>query len=72
MCRRPRSRPSTALGPAPEFGALVGLGFPLALIGSAVVVVGAGGLIGHLRSRVARSDLKDLGDELESGTAAVS
>ena len=32
---------------------------------------GAGGLIGHLRGGVSRGDLKDLGDELERGTAAV-
>ena len=31
----------------------------------------AGGLIGHLRGGVSRGDLKDLGDELEAGTAAV-
>jgi uncharacterized membrane protein len=52
-------------------GALVGLVFPPALIGSAVVGAGAGGLIGHLRGGVSRGDLKELGDELEQGTAAV-
>jgi uncharacterized membrane protein len=45
--------------------------FPPALIGSAVVGAGAGGLIGHLRGGVSRGDLKELGDELEQGTAAV-
>ena len=52
-------------------GALVGLLFPPALIGSAVVGAGAGGLIGHLRGGVSRGDLKDLGEELEQGSAAV-
>jgi len=52
-------------------GALVGLVFPPALIGSAIVGAGAGGLIGHLRGGVSRDDLKELGDALEEGNAAV-
>ena len=52
-------------------GALVGIIFPPAIIGSAIVGAGAGGLIGHLRGGVSRDDLKDLGDELEAGNAAV-
>jgi uncharacterized membrane protein len=52
-------------------GALVGLVFPPAVLGSAIVGATAGGLVGHLRGGVSRGDLKDLGDELESGTAAV-
>src|SRR5512133_1758868 len=52
-------------------GALVGIIFPPAIIGSAVVGAGAGGLIGHLRGGVSRDDLKELGDELEAGSAAV-
>jgi uncharacterized membrane protein len=52
-------------------GALVGIIFPPAIIGSAIVDAGAGGLIGHLRGGVSRDDLKDLGDELEAGNAAV-
>jgi uncharacterized membrane protein len=52
-------------------GALVGIIFPPAIIGSAVVGAGAGGLIGHLRRGVSRDDLKELGDELEAGNAAV-
>jgi uncharacterized membrane protein len=52
-------------------GALVGILFPPALIGSAVVGATAGGLVGHLRGGVSRGDLKDLGDELEAGNAAV-
>ena len=52
-------------------GALVGIIFPPAILGSAIVGAGAGGLIGHLRKGISRDDLKDLGDELEAGTAAV-
>ena len=52
-------------------GALVGLVFPPALIGSAIVGAGAGGLVGHLSKGISRGDLKDLGEELEAGTAAV-
>jgi uncharacterized membrane protein len=52
-------------------GALVGILFPPAIIGSAIVGAGAGGLIGHLRGGVSRDDLKELGDELEAGSAAV-
>ena len=52
-------------------GALVGLVFPPALIGSAIVGAGAGGLVGHFSRGIPRGDLKDLGDELERGTAAV-
>ena len=47
---------------------MVGLLFPPALIGSAIVGATAGGLIGHLRGGVSRGDLKDLGDELEPAT----
>src|SRR5215212_1983288 len=52
-------------------GALVGLVFPPALLGSAIVGAGAGGLVGHLRKGISRGDLKDLGEELEAGSAAV-
>ena len=52
-------------------GALVGIIFPPAILGSAIVGAGAGGLIGHLRGGVSRDDLKELGDELEAGSAAV-
>ena len=52
-------------------GALVGLIFPPAILGAAIVGAGAGGLTGHLAGGISRGDLKDLGDELEAGTAAV-
>jgi uncharacterized membrane protein len=52
-------------------GALVGILFPPALLGSAIVGASAGGLIGHLTRGISRDDLKELGDELEAGSAAV-
>jgi uncharacterized membrane protein len=52
-------------------GALVGILFPPALIGSAIVGAGAGGRIGHLSRGIPRGDLKELGEELERGSAAV-
>ena len=52
-------------------GALVGIVFPPAILGSAIVGAGAGGLAGHLTRGMSRGDLKDLGDELENGSAAV-
>ena len=52
-------------------GAIVGLVFPPALIGTAIVGAGAGGLIGHLSRGISRGELKDLGDELDQGNAAV-
>jgi uncharacterized membrane protein len=52
-------------------GALVGILFPPAIIGSAIVGAGAGGLIGHITNGISRGDLKDLGEALEEGSAAV-
>ena len=52
-------------------GSLVGIIFPPAVIGSAIVGAGAGGLTGHLTRGISRGDLKDLGEELEAGSAAV-
>ena len=52
-------------------GALVGLVFPPAILGSAIVGAGAGALTGHFARGISRGDLKDLGEELDAGTAAV-
>jgi uncharacterized membrane protein len=52
-------------------GALVGLVFPPAVLGSAIVGAVPGGLVGHLRKGISRGDLKELGEELDAGTAAV-
>jgi uncharacterized membrane protein len=49
----------------------VGILFPPSVIGSAVVGGAAGALIGHLRRGMSRGDMKDLGETLEAGTAAL-
>ena len=52
-------------------GALIGLVFPAAVVGSAIVGAGAGALTGHLSRGISRGDLRELGEELDAGTAAV-
>jgi uncharacterized membrane protein len=52
-------------------GALVGLLFPPALIGSAAVGAAVGGFGGHLWRGMSRSDLKDLGELLDEGEAGL-
>ena len=52
-------------------GALLGILFPPSIIGSAVVAGAAGGLMGHLWHGMSRSDMKDLGEALDDGDAAL-
>ncbi len=52
-------------------GALIGILFPPSIIGSAVVVGAAGGIIGHLWHGMSRGDMKDLGEALDTGEAAL-
>jgi uncharacterized membrane protein len=52
-------------------GVLVGILFPPALIGEAVVIGAAGGLIGHFWKGMSRKDVKELGEELDAGEAAL-
>jgi uncharacterized membrane protein len=52
-------------------GAVVGILFPPSLIGGALVGAAGGGLIGHLWKGMSRSDMKDLGEALDAGTAAL-
>jgi uncharacterized membrane protein len=52
-------------------GALVGLIFPPAIIGSAVVGAAVGAFGGHLSKSLSRSEMKDIGDLLENGEAAL-
>lgn len=52
-------------------GALVGLIFPPALIGSAAVGAAVGAFGGHLSRGMSRSDMKDLGDLLDEGQAGL-
>jgi len=49
----------------------VGILFPPALIGEAVVIGAAGGLIGHFWKGMSRADVKELGELLDSGQAAL-
>src|SRR3954471_14615866 len=52
-------------------GALVGILFPPAIIGTALVGSAAGGVIGHLWHGLSRADVKDLGETLDAGEAAL-
>lgn len=52
-------------------GALVGVLFPPSIIGTAIVGGAAGGVAGHLSRGMSRGDLKDLGEALDEGTAAL-
>lgn len=52
-------------------GALVGLLFPPAIIASAAVAGAAGGFAGHLWKGMSRSDVKELGDVIDEGEAAL-
>jgi uncharacterized membrane protein len=52
-------------------GAVVGILFPPSLIGGALVGAAGGGLIGHIYGGMSRSDMKDLGEALDAGTAAL-
>jgi uncharacterized membrane protein len=52
-------------------GALVGVLFPPSVLGAAVVGGAVGGIGGHFRKGISRSDMKELGETLESGEAAL-
>jgi uncharacterized membrane protein len=52
-------------------GALVGVIFPPAILGSAVVGAAAGGGIGHALRGMSRNDAKELGEQLDAGEAAL-
>jgi uncharacterized membrane protein len=52
-------------------GAVVGLLFPPALIGSALVGAAAGGVGGHLYKGMSRSDVKEFGEIIDAGEAAL-
>ena len=52
-------------------GALVGIVFPPAILGAALVGAAAGGGIGHAMGGMSRSDAKELGDYLDTGQAAL-
>lgn len=52
-------------------GALVGILFPPSVLGAAVVGGAAGGVIGHLARGMSRHDMKELGELLDAGQAAI-
>ena len=52
-------------------GAVVGVLFPPAIIPMAAAGGVTGGLIGHVWRGMSRSDMKDLGEYLDAGTAAL-
>jgi uncharacterized membrane protein len=53
-------------------GALMGIIFPPAVLGAAVVGAAAGGGIGHVLGGMSRGDAKDLGERLNEGQAALA
>ena len=52
-------------------GALVGILFPPSIIGSAVVGAAIGGVSGHLWKGMSRADVKEFGDVIDAGEAAL-
>lgn len=52
-------------------GAVVGLLFPPTIIAMAAAGGATGGIIGHLSRALSRSDVKDLGEMLDAGQAAL-
>ena len=52
-------------------GALVGIVFPPSILGAALVGAAAGGGIGHVLGGMSRGDVKELGEYLDSGQAAL-
>jgi uncharacterized membrane protein len=52
-------------------GAVLGILFPPSIIGTAVVGGAIGGITGHLWRGISRSDVKELGELIDSGEAAL-
>ncbi len=52
-------------------GAVVGIVFPPSLIGMAIVGGGVGALVGHLWGGLSRTDMKEIGELLDEGEAAL-
>jgi uncharacterized membrane protein len=52
-------------------GAVVGILFPPAIIGSALAGAAIGGVGGHLWRGMSRADVKELGDIIDEGQAAL-
>ena len=52
-------------------GAVIGILFPPAIIGSAIVGAAVGGVSGHLWRGMSRADVKEFGDIIDAGQAAL-
>ncbi len=52
-------------------GALVGILFPPSIIGSALIGAAIGGISGHLWKGMSRADVKEFGDIIDAGEAAL-
>ena len=52
-------------------GAVIGILFPPSLIGTAIVGAGVGGVGGHLWKGMSRSDVKEFGELIDDGEAAL-
>ena len=52
-------------------GAVVGILFPPAIIGTAIVGAAVGGISGHLWRGMSRADVKELGEVIDDGQAAL-
>lgn len=52
-------------------GAVLGLLFPPSIVGSALIIGAAGGFAGHLWGGLSRKDVKELGDFIDEGQAAL-
>ena len=52
-------------------GALVGILFPPSIIGSALVGAAIGGVSGHLWKGMSRTDIKEFGEAIDTGEAAL-
>lgn len=52
-------------------GAVIGVLFPPSIVGSAVVGAAIGGVTGHLWKGMSRADVKELGEVIDDGQAAL-
>ncbi|HTU39084.1 MAG TPA: DUF1269 domain-containing protein [Acidimicrobiales bacterium] len=52
-------------------GALIGILFPPSIIASAIVGAAVGGVSGHLWKGMSRTDVKEFGDAIDAGEAAL-
>jgi uncharacterized membrane protein len=52
-------------------GAVIGILFPPAIIGTAIIGGAIGGVSGHLWRGISRSDVKELGELIDAGEAAL-